>query len=571
MNHLQSKQALLILDNCEHVLDEAARLSDEVLRQCPGVAMLATSRAPLATGRELIWRLDPLVVDGEHSDAVDLFIERARAVNPSFAVDPPTLKAVVGICRRLDGLPLAIELAAKRTAVLTPSEILVGLDDSLRLLRSREREVPDRQRSMEALFNWSARLLSADELKTLCRIASFSGAFDLGAAHSAVGDAELDSGDVSELVWSLAEKSLVVVESTAGATRYRLLESVRSYALRKLTADGDRAGVAGRLADWYARMLDTASAVSVDLDNLRGLVEPLAQSDPTKAQRVAHTISSHHHMVGSATAGIAEIQHMLEKLPTRDPGRVGLLADLSDLLIDAGKMAEGLQVAEAAATLSAEVGPPSWQVIASDHALAKAVGLNGDMPRALGITCAALASPTLDACSRARLLTLLSLILLELGHYDDAYDSGEQCLRLAEVHGGDTATALSNLAEIDYRRGRLGSAARLQESALTVASETGDLVTIAFSLIMAAWLGGQAAMAVRLQSKADALLEGLGRAMYEPDRQTSDNLLMQERETLGDDRYAAEQQTGRMMSIPEAIEECRSVLAMVAVAVASTS
>ena len=344
---LRTRQALLILDNCEHLLDATARLTGDVLSNCLEVGVLATSRQPLGVRGEHLWRLGPLATSADDRDApaIDLFASRVRLVQPEFRLDSQSKTVVAAICARLDGLPLAIELAAPRLAVMTPAELLAGLDDRSRILRSKDRNVADRQRNLDALVSWSHELLTSQEQAAFRRLGVFAGTFDLTTAVAAVADDALSPDDVPDLVWSLAEKSLIVVEPSANATRYRFLESIRGYALGCLADAAETALSALRLTDWYLDRLGPwlpfnaalTGSRAVELDNLRALIGLVADADPARAQNLAHVVAQFHKRHGTVAAGVPETRHYLSNLLAPTPERVGLLCELAGLLVSAGE------------------------------------------------------------------------------------------------------------------------------------------------------------------------------------------------------------------------------------------
>ncbi|MGV9247098.1 AfsR/SARP family transcriptional regulator [Streptomyces sp. NPDC003710] len=231
--HCSRRRMLLILDNCEHVVDAAARLVDHLLRHCPGLTVLATSREPLGVPGELLRPVGPL----PQPYALKLLADRGAAARPGFRVDADeeTAAAAAEICRRLDGLPLAIELAAARLRMLSPRQIADRLDDRFRLLTSGSRTLLPRQQTLRAVVDWSWDLLDADERAVLRRLSVFSGGCDLTAAEAVCGPAAL------EALGSLVDKSLVVAAPSGdGQMRYRLLETVAEYAGERLDESGER-------------------------------------------------------------------------------------------------------------------------------------------------------------------------------------------------------------------------------------------------------------------------------------------------------------------------------------------
>ncbi|MDX3849557.1 AfsR/SARP family transcriptional regulator [Streptomyces sp. AK02-01A] len=261
VEHCARRRMLLLLDNCEHVVEAAATLAEELLARCPELTVLATSREPLGVPGEVIRPVEPLPPDPAHR----LFAERARAVRPGFdpADDPG---AVAEICRRLDGLPLAIELAAARLRMLTPRRIADRLDDRFRLLTSGSRTVLPRQQTLRAVVDWSWDLLDAPERAVLRRLSVFAGGCDLTAAESVCGDGTADAAvgprEVAGLLGALIDKSLVVAApSPDGDMRYRLLETVAEYAAERLDEAGDRAAAERRHLVHYRELARTTDPV----------------------------------------------------------------------------------------------------------------------------------------------------------------------------------------------------------------------------------------------------------------------------------------------------------------------
>jgi predicted ATPase/DNA-binding SARP family transcriptional activator len=232
---LRKHPTLLVLDNCEHLIDDVARLAERILRACPETTILATSREPLAIAGERTWLVPPLA----NPDAVKLFAERARAVLPVFALEAHNTHAVEIICARLDGIPLAIELAAARVKVLAVWQIADRLNDAFRLLSAGSRNVP-RHRTIRETIDWSFRLLSETEQVLFRRLAVFPATFSLEAAEAICGDGVVDRDAIFDLLSALVDKSLVVCDRTAGKARYRLLETVRQFATEKLVSADER-------------------------------------------------------------------------------------------------------------------------------------------------------------------------------------------------------------------------------------------------------------------------------------------------------------------------------------------
>ncbi len=250
VEHCARRRMLLLLDNCEHVVDAAARLVEELLARCPHLTVLATSREPLGVPGELLRPVEPL----PEPAALRLLADRGGAVRPGFRpdADPETADACAEICRRLDGLPLAIELAAARLRLLTPRQIADRLDDRFRLLTSGSRTVLPRQQTLRAVVDWSWELLDAGEREVLSRLSVFAGGCDLAAAEAVCGPAALDA------LGSLVDKSLVVAApGPGGEMRYRLLETVAEYAAERLAESGGRARAERAHLTYYRELART--------------------------------------------------------------------------------------------------------------------------------------------------------------------------------------------------------------------------------------------------------------------------------------------------------------------------
>jgi non-specific serine/threonine protein kinase len=263
---LRRRPVLLVLDNCEHLVQACAELAENVLHACPGVRILTTSREPLDLAGELTWRVPslsllpantvPTLENLASSDAVRLFVQRAGQFRPGFEPTPSNAQAIAHVCHRLDGIPLAIELAAARVTTLTVEQIAERLDDSLRLLTGGGRTAVDRQRTLRGTLDWSYELLSDPERALLCRLAVFAGGWVLEAAEGICGDEGISQNDVLDLLSNLVNKSLVVVEQSGSGVWYRLLDPLRAYALEKLKQAGDELRVLSRHRDWYVQLAE---------------------------------------------------------------------------------------------------------------------------------------------------------------------------------------------------------------------------------------------------------------------------------------------------------------------------
>ncbi|MDI3403185.1 BTAD domain-containing putative transcriptional regulator [Streptomyces cavernicola] len=247
---LSGKRMLLVLDNCEHVVDQAATLVELLLRTAPGLVVMTTSQEPLALAGEILWAVPPLTPEG----AVELFAARSAAAAPGFVLDDSNRDAVAAICRRLDGIPLALELAATRVRVLGVEQLLERLDDRFRLLRAGPRGAPARQQTLRAMIDWSWDLLNGPERTVLRRLAVHAEGCTLRAAEAVCGGAGVDGDDVLDVLARLVDRSLVVV----AGERYRLLESVAAYCVERMAEAGELTAVRERHLAYYTGLAESA-------------------------------------------------------------------------------------------------------------------------------------------------------------------------------------------------------------------------------------------------------------------------------------------------------------------------
>jgi predicted ATPase/class 3 adenylate cyclase/DNA-binding CsgD family transcriptional regulator len=387
---LADAQALVVLDNCEHLLESCAETADALLRGCPGVTVLATSRAPLGVGGETHWRVPSLSLPSElqaepvdaiaQSDAVRLFIERALKVRPNFAVDATNAPAIAQICHDLDGIPLAIELAAARVRVLGVDQVAAGLGDRFRLLTGGARSALPRQQTLRASVDWSHDLLSDSEQVLLRRLAVFAGGWTLDATEEVCAGGGLDRLAILDLLTSLLDKSLVVVEEHGTSVRYRLLETVRQYAFDRLKQAGELADLRERHREAYlgraeqiAPHLEAAGqqawldALDIEAANLAAALEHACDTDSQAALRLCAALTVWWKLRGRfALADAAYARALDAAVPEPSALRARVLWARGYLLTYAGRFEEAIACELAALEMAEELAETSTAARALD-------------------------------------------------------------------------------------------------------------------------------------------------------------------------------------------------------------
>ena len=359
--YLRNRDLLLVLDNCEHVVDACAELAAALLTSCRDVRIMATSRESLGVSGETVWRLEPLGPE----DAYRLFVERARQRRPEFMPSGETETTVVRLCERLDRLPLAIELAAARVSVMSPAEVLSGLEARLDVLGGGGRLSPPHHRTVRAAVEWSHQLLDPAEQEAFRGLAVFVGGFDAGAATSVAPGLSLD------VLARLVDKSLVaVIETPRGQTRYRLLETVREYALELLAEAGELDAARARHLRHFSALADVAreewlstgaqrfvNELDDDYENVRAALEWAAASDPCSAMRLLGGTRDLFFRFGQAD-GLLLAWLLLERCPVRDRHRAEAQMSAGQLAITLGDFQAARVVLADARELSAEFEEP---------------------------------------------------------------------------------------------------------------------------------------------------------------------------------------------------------------------
>ena len=487
---LQSRQLLLVLDNCEHVVAECARLVSRWSAAGHRLRILATSREPLNVSDEVVWRVPPLslaMVDGPAageaaseaaaSEAVQLFVSRARSAHPEFELNDENAAAVVAICRKLDGIPLAIELAAARVRVLPPDGILQRLDDRFRLLTGGRRDGLPRHQTLRATIDWSYELLSQPERLLLARLAVFRGAWPLEAAESICADEALDALDVLDLAGRLVERSLVSRAGDPADARFRLLESIRQYAREKMEEGGDWNAVQARHITWYRDLARQGDAglkgsdqakwldrLATEHDDLGAALDRAVEAgDSVGALSIGASMWRFWHLRGHLSDGRRRLGAALESAGDGDAG-------------DAAGVAQG-------GGAGAAEGPAADLLADALHGAGTLAGYQGDYGAARTLHERSLARRRAagDAAGEAASLNNLAIIAFQEGQYAAARELYEASLVLKRSLGDQRgiANSLNNLALIAKVTGDLGDAMRLYEETLALYQALGDSTGVA--------------------------------------------------------------------------------------------
>jgi predicted ATPase/class 3 adenylate cyclase/DNA-binding CsgD family transcriptional regulator len=584
MAHLRDKHALLVLDNFEQILPAAPVLAD-ILAACPSVALLVTSRAPLRIAGEQEYPVPPLdLPDGtppasvEHLAryaAIALFVARTAAIRPGFALTEANAAAVAGICARLDGLPLAIELAAARARLLPPEALLPRLDHSLALLTGGMRDLPARQRTLRDTIAWSYDLLSEPERRLFRRLSVFVGGFTLGAAD-AVADADGDLGvEVADGIESLIANSLVrAMETTSDAPRFAMLETIREFGLERLEASGEGSEVRRHHLDWGLDLAERGHAaqesptwaawldrVEAEHDNLRAAFA--WSQDPTCAPesglRLARAMSGFWFMRCHHREGRAWYARALARAPARTALRAAALVNAGFLAVRQHDYEAAVPPLEEALAISRDLGDRT--AVAQTLARYAVVPHHlGDHDRARAMLSEALALGRQRDDIRVIELTLQYLADLDrdLGRYAEAAGAYEESLELARRRGNrhSVAYSLRGLGHVARSRGEYARARDLLKESLGLLRELRDrrciplcLEGLACIAVGPAW----AERAARLLGAAGALQDRTGAPAPPSDMADYRRTEADARARLGKERFAAIRAAGAAMPLDEAV------------------
>ena len=479
---LHHRSLLLVMDNCEHLRTACAQLVERLLLACPALHILATSRLPLSVPGEMLWRvpslslpdarLDPSFEYIQHHEAVRLFVERARSAEPMFGLTADNAPAVAEVCRRLDGIPLAIELAAARTKVLAVGQIAARLDDRFRLLTGGSPSALRRHQTLRATMDWSYGLLSETERTLLRRLSVFAGGWTLEAAEVVCSGDGVESRDVLDVLARLVDNSLVVAETERGETRYRLLETVRQYGQERLNEAREASRSQRRHRDWYLELAERGDArlrgpeedtwltrLEAEHDNLRAATEwSKAQADGAEGEvRLARALEWCWYLLGHWSEGRARLEEAIARSKDASPSHLPkVLVGTVRLAYRQGDLRRAQAGCDRGLTLCRQVGDKSgtaqfliWSAIIAiaEARLQEATPLAEDA--------LALCRETGDRWWAVEALAILGTLAMRQGDYERASTFHTEGLAISRKTGNanNITYALRGLGVLAVRQG----------------------------------------------------------------------------------------------------------------------
>ncbi len=584
--YFQTKSLLLVLDNCEHLLSACAQLTDALLRACPNLSVLATSREGLGIAGELTYRVpglslpDPLRLPGlerlRQFEAVRLFVERASFSQPGFVMTESNAPAVAQVCSRLDGIPLAIELAAARVKGLSVEQIASRLDDRFRLLTDGSRTALPRQQTLRATMDWSHGLLTEPEQVLLRRISVFAGGFTLEAAEDVCGGGAVAASEVLDLLLHLVDRSMVAARDRENQSWYRLLETVRQYSWQKLVEAGEADEMRRRHLTWYLELAEQADPklrgseqqvwldrLEAEHDNLRAALE-WSNTDPGHAEkglRLATTLFWFWYFHGHWSEGRRWLDAAVSpegEAPSHVSAKTLRYAAM--LAFHQGDNGRATALAQHGLTSSRKSGDAESTVYCRT-VLGLAASDRGDYGQA-----STLLEENVDLCRKLNDEWLLGWALCNLqfvarnqGDYERAAALSSEGLALFRKTGDkhSTAWALRTLGIVALRLDDHKRAATFCRESLTLTREIGDIWLVEqglMGLAGAAALKRQYEHAARLFAAAEAHRTSLGRHRSVSDQADFDKRVASTRAGLGEAAFAAAWTQGTTMPLEEAIE-----------------
>jgi predicted ATPase/DNA-binding SARP family transcriptional activator/DNA-binding CsgD family transcriptional regulator len=586
VNALRKKKMLLILDNCEHLIDAAAHLVDILLSSCPHLQVLATSREALGLAGEVKWPVPPLSLpDPLHPpvpeslaglESARLFLERARYHHPGFVLTARHVGVVTDICRQLDGIPLAIELAAARAGMLSVEQIAERLKNSLALLTGGGRTVPPRQRTLHGALDWSYALLSEPEGRLFERLSMFVGGWTLEAAEVVGTGGSIDSGDVLDLLCRLIDKSLVMAEADAkGVPRYRMLEPIRQYARERAEASGEADPARHRHAAWALELAKEAEPelrgarqeawlkrLEREYDNLRAALSwALERGEAELGLRLSGALGEFWHLRGHLSEGRRWLEAALVKGEALAMAvRAKALAQVGWIAWEQGDYERSIASSEESLILSRKLGDTAAAAVALSN-LAWAALYQNELRQASKLAEEAMILQRIseDIGGLARMLLIPGMVAAVQHDYERATVLHELSLALAREVEDNFAIVLSlalgAFASVNQRH--YERAGNLCAEGLELSQRLGMGQLIATHLHISAALAGsrgQLVNSARLWGAAEALREALGTVFSPVERYVYGPYIATLHTELEEEAWRAAWAEGRAITLKEAIE-----------------
>jgi non-specific serine/threonine protein kinase len=582
---LSARRLLLILDNCEHLLDACAVLVDALLSSCSGLKILATSREPLGIGGEATLEVQPLSVPAVgrappteallQYEAVSLFMERARAASPTFDLTPENGARVATLCQRLDGIPLAIELAAVRMRAFTVEQLLNQMGDRFRLLTTGSRVASPRQQTLQAAVEWSFGLLSDEERIMWRRLSAFAGSFDIEAAEDVCSGDGLPREAVLDLVAALVDKSLVTRAESGLGARYRMLETIRDFGQERLRESGEEPVLRRRHRDWcmgLAREVRDQSLgpfqaewwrrASIELPNLREALQ-FCLATPGEVQAGLSIASDLRFYwawgAGNAREGRRWLEELLELDPAPTPERAMALASSAFLAVLQTDFAAAAERADASRALATNLGDNLVSCFALWVLGLKAL-FEGKLEEATDLLEEALGGWERLGDKRHLPMTLdtLGAVLAFRGDSERAIELARRAASISKELGDRYFQAAAFFIEgvERWKLGELERAAALVAESIRLWHGLGDMYSVGMSVEGVAWITmstGEAARAVRLMGGAQRHFEETGTLVYPPWDQYHDACVQKARARLGDAEFDRLFEAGREASTEELV------------------
>ncbi|MFF2703599.1 ATP-binding protein [Streptomyces cyaneofuscatus] len=574
VEHLRERRALLVLDGFEHLVEGCADLVRELLRRAPGLQVLAAGRRPLLVDGEVTFTLAPMCDE----DAVELFAERARSVRPDREPTAGDRAATLELCHRLDGIPLALELAAGRLRALSVDQVLLRLDDRFRLLTGGSRGAPPRHRALRTAIGWSHELCTPEQRLLWARLSVFAGQFDLEAAEYICGGAGLPADAVLDVLEELLAQSVVEREDGVTGTRYRLLESVREYGAEWLAAAGDTRRMRRRHRDWFLglatwceldwfspRQAEVAARIDAELPNLRRAMECSMESpdEVHLAHHLAGSLWFYWAGCGRLSEGRYWLEHVLEEPTPYDASRLKVLWVLGYVAVlqgDAVGAISALQECREEAERSGDATATAYAV----HRTGCLAIVTDDPARAEELLREALGRYREIGELNSNVVMAqveLAMAVAFQGDLDAAADICEEVRELCEDHGERWALAyaLYVLAYAALRRGLPERARRMLGKCLSIGRTFDDLLVTALSLELLALVTaveGDAGEAAVLQGAAERIWPSVGLPLFgsvyfgRPRVECEEQV----RRELGDAAYEAGLRAGRRLDRAAVVE-----------------